>query len=109
MPIVSGQVLFNSNNPAPTTGSAISGVQVALVDTTGNGLIIDTDASGNYSFGTVPAGVYAIVEVFGSPSSGISSGDFSNAAPVGLIIPADPSIPNVPSPPIQAFLHECRT
>lgn len=102
MPSISGQVRFNVTNSSPTTGTAVPGVQIALVDSSGNGLVIDTDASGNYFFGTVPAGGYAIVEAFGSTSSGISPGDFSNAAPLVGVAPADPPITFMPSPPASA-------
>lgn len=102
MPTVSGQVLFNTNNASPTTGTAVPGVQIAIVNSTGTGLVIDTDSSGNYSFSNVPAGSYAVIETFGTTSSGTSPGDFVNATIVSGVFPSDPPIGFMPSPPAQA-------
>ncbi len=103
MPSISGQVLFNVTNSTPSTGTPVSGVQIALVDNSnGNGLIIDTDSSGNYLFNNVNSGSYTIVECFGESSSGVSPGDFSTATTLTSLTPADPGIGNVPSPPASA-------
>lgn len=111
MPTISGQVLFNTTNTAPTTGVAITtGVPIALVNTSTNvGLVIKSDSSGNYVFNNVPAGSYKIVEAYGTATTITSPGDFTTAAAVGTIIPADPPITAMPSPPSQANLSQSLT
>lgn len=103
MAIISGSVLFNVTNSAPTTGTPNPGVPIVLwSSTTGKGLAIKTDASGNFVFNNVPDDTYKLVESWGATTTITSPGDYASAATMSEPTPQDPPIGNVPSPPVTA-------
>lgn len=100
MPNISGSVLFNVNNGAPTTGTGVANIPVVLQNVdTGVGMVVLTAANGTYTFTNVPAGNYRIVESYSATGGVATPADFTNAAAIPEPTPEDPPVSAIPSPP----------
>ena len=102
MPTITGRVIFDKNrNFGIDAGeSGLANVPVVLQNTsTGNRLVVLTNATGDYSFINVPNASYRIVEVYGQAGGVATPGDFSTAAVGPVPVGADPPISFATSPP----------
>ena len=102
MATVSGRVVFDRNRSATIDAgdSGIENIPVILQDTTTNvGLVVLTNANGEYEFTNVPAGNYRIVESYGNTGGVSTPGDFDTAAAMPFAIGANPPIDFVTNPP----------
>ena len=66
MSTVTGKVIFNSTSSATVSDPeniAIPNISVALLDSNNNGLIIETDSEGIFTFINIPSGEYRLYEV----------------------------------------------
>lgn len=109
---VSGQVVFNPNSQPnqPGADQGIGGIAVALQlqgntsiigQVTENGIVVNTDASGNFQFTNVPAGTYRVVEAAGYAGTISTTGDWAENTSIA-VTPADPPITAITSPPVEA-------
>ncbi len=107
MPSISGVIAYDSANtytfPNAAPAGRITGVPIVLQDTnTGVGLTILTDSLGAFTFNSVPAGNYILIEAWGATGAIASPGDFSTATVISSPTPQDPPINKAPSPPATA-------
>ena len=103
MATISGRVIFDRNRSATIDAgdSGLANVPVILQNIATNvGLVVLTDANGNYSFINVPDGNYRIVEAFGTSGGVATPGDFSTAVVIPFAIGMDPPINFATNPPI---------
>ena len=105
MATISGRVIFDRNRSATIDAgdSGLANVPVILQNIATNvGLVVLTDANGNYSFINVPDGNYRIVEAFGTSGGVATPGDFSTAVVIPFAIGMDPPINFATNPPTGA-------
>lgn len=102
MATISGSVFFNQTNSTPLSGIKCPNIPIGLYNNLGIGLIILTNASGDFSFINVPNGTYTLVEAGTSTATSTSPGDFATATSIGVILASDPPISSMPSPPVGA-------
>lgn len=102
MATTSGRVVFDRNRSATIDvgDSGIANVPVVLQNTVTNvGLVVLTDANGNYSFINVPNGSYRIVEAFGTPGGVPTPGGFTTAVVIPVPTGANPPLSFATNPP----------
>lgn len=102
MATISGRVVFDRDRSATINpgDSGLANVPVVLQNTTTNvGLVVLTDANGNYSFINVPNGDYRIVEAFGTSGGVPTPGDFSTAVVIPVPTGVNPPISFATNPP----------
>ena len=109
---ISGHVYFDRlrNMTAHAPEDGIAGVAVVLqnINFPYEGMAVQTDSEGRYSFVEVPAGEYRLVEAYGEPAVP-TPGNFTDAVPGGLPTAALPPIGYVPNPPQGANRLDCLT
>lgn len=102
MATVSGRVMFDNNRSATIDASdqGIGNIPIILQSrTTGLGLVVNTNANGEYVFNNVSDDEYIIVEAFGTQGGVQTPGDF-NLAVSGIVpIAQDPPINFITMPP----------
>ena len=97
-----GQVVFNPNSKPnqPSEDQGIRDIAVALQvigdtslvgEVTENGIVVNTDAAGNFLFTGVIAGAYRVVEAAGYSGTISETGDWTDNTSIS-VTPADPLI-----------------
>lgn len=102
MATISGRIIFDRNRSTTIDAgdSGIANVPVVLQNAVTNvGLVVLTDANGNYSFINVPIGSYRIVEAFGTAGGVATPGDFNTAVVIPIPIGTNPPLSFATNPP----------
>lgn len=103
MATLSGTLLFNIINSAPTTGTGVSNIPIVLRSNGSNlGVVVLTDCTGNYTITDVPPGNYTLVEAYGTLGGILTPVSFNTASLLPAPIPNDPPLYLMPFPPAAA-------
>ena len=98
MSTVTGKVIFNSTSSATVSDPeniAIPNISVALLDSNNNGLIIETDSEGIFTFINVPSGEYRLYEVALLKPTADNPGNFNESQEILFINESDPTVDQI--------------
>lgn len=98
MSTVTGKVIFNSTSSATVSDPeniAIPNISVALLDSNNNGLIIETDSEGIFTFINIPSGEYRLYEVALLKPTADNPGNFNESQEILFINESDPTVDQI--------------
>lgn len=98
MSTVTGKVIFNPTSSATVSdpeNKAIPNISVALLDSNNNGLIIETDSEGIFTFINVPSGEYRLYEVALLKPTADNPGNFNESQEILFINESDPTVDQI--------------
>lgn len=98
MSTVTGKVIFNSTSSATVSDPeniAIPNISVALLDSNNNGLIIETDSEGIFTFINIPSGEYRLYEVALLKPTADNPGNFNERQEILNINESDPTVDQI--------------
>ena len=98
MSTVTGKVIFNSTSSATVSDPeniAIPNISVALLDSNNNGLIIETDSEGIFTFINIPSGEYRLYEVALLKQTADNPGNFNESQEILFINESDPTVDQI--------------
>lgn len=98
MSTVTGKVIFNPTSSATVSDPeniAIPNISVALLDSNNNGLIIETDSEGIFTFINVPSGEYRLYEVALLKPTADNPGNFNESQEILFINESDPTVDQI--------------
>ena len=98
MSTVTGKVIFNSTSSATVSDPeniAIPNISVALLDSNNNGLIIETDSEGIFTFINVPSGEYRLYEVALLKPTADNPGNFNESQEILFINESDQTVDQI--------------
>lgn len=98
MSTVTGKVIFNSTSSATVSDPeniAIPNISVALLDSNNNGLIIETDSEGIFTFINIPSGEYRLYEVVLLKPTADNPGNFNESQEILFINESDPTVDQI--------------
>ena len=98
MSTVTGKVIFNSTSSATVSepeNIAIPNISVALLDSNNNGLIIETDSEGIFTFINIPSGEYRLYEVALLKPTADNPGNFNESQEILFINESDPTVDQI--------------
>ena len=98
MSTVTGKVIFNPTSSATVSdpeNKAIPNISVALLDSNNNGLIIETDSEGIFTFINVPSGEYRLYEVALLKPTADNPGNFNERQEILNINESDPTVDQI--------------
>ena len=98
MSTVTGKVIFNSTSSATVSDPeniAIPNISVALLDSNNNGLIIETDSEGIFTFINVLSGEYRLYEVALLKPTADNPGNFNESQEILFINESDPTVDQI--------------
>ena len=98
MSTVTGKVIFNSTSSATVSDPeniAIPNISVALLDSNNNGLIIETDSEGIFTFINIPSGEYRLYEVALLKPTADNPGNFNESQEILFINESYPTVDQI--------------
>lgn len=98
MSTVTGKVIFNSTSSATVSDPeniAIPNISVALLDSNNNGLIIETDSEGIFTFINIPSGEYRLYEVALLKPTADNPGNFNESQEILFINESNPTVDQI--------------
>ncbi|MGL4848878.1 MAG: DUF11 domain-containing protein [Clostridium sp.] len=100
MPSVSGTLKHaGTRNGSLGTYTNLAGFSICLYSPSSSlGLYVKTNSSGAFTFNSVPAGTYVVVECAKDNLGIVSPDDFTNATTIPAPVPSDPDYSQIPSP-----------